>query len=229
MVADSVTTDHISPAGAIPEEYPAGKYLLDHNVEKQMFNSYGSRRGNHEVMMRGTFGNIRLRNKMVPNKEGGLTKHRPNSDVLSIYEAAMQYKEENIPLMILAGKEYGTGSSRDWAAKGTALLGVRFVLAESFERIHRSNLIGMGILPVEFMANYSADKLKLSGFETFSIKNIIKEVTPGAILNMDINYLNGINKTIPVLCRIDTNDELDYYRNGGILHYVLRNLIRDAA
>ena len=229
FLGDSITTDHISPAGAIKNDGPAAKYLMDHQVSEINFNSFGSRRGNHEVMMRGTFGNIRLRNKMVPNKEGGLTKHRPNSDVLSIYEAAMQYKEENIPLMILAGKEYGTGSSRDWAAKGTALLGVRFVLAESFERIHRSNLIGMGILPVEFMDNYSADKLKLSGFETFSIKNIIKEVTPGAILNMDINYLNGINKTIPVLCRIDTNDELDYYRNGGILHYVLRNLIRDAA
>ena len=229
FLGDSITTDHISPAGTIKNDGPAAKYLMDHQVSEINFNSYGSRRGNHEVMMRGTFGNIRLRNKMVPNKEGGLTKHRPNSDVLSIYEAAMQYKEENIPLMILAGKEYGTGSSRDWAAKGTALLGVRFVLAESFERIHRSNLIGMGILPVEFMDNYSADKLKLSGFETFSIKNIIKEVTPGAILNMDINYLNGINKTIPVLCRIDTNDELDYYRNGGILHYVLRNLIRDAA
>ena len=229
FLGDSITTDHISPAGAIKNDGPAAKYLMDHQVSEINFNSFGSRRGNHEVMMRGTFGNIRLRNKMVPNKEGGLTKHRPNSDVLSIYEAAMQYKEENIPLMILAGKEYGTGSSRDWAAKGTALLGVRFVLAESFERIHRSNLIGMGILPIEFMDNYSADKLKLSGFETFSIKNIIKEVTPGAILNMDINYLNGINKTIPVLCRIDTNDELDYYRNGGILHYVLRNLIRDAA
>ena len=229
FLGDSITTDHISPAGAIKNDGPAAKYLMDHQVSEINFNSFGSRRGNHEVMMRGTFGNIRLRNKMVPNKEGGLTKHRPNSDVLSIYEVAMQYKEENIPLMILAGKEYGTGSSRDWAAKGTALLGVRFVLAESFERIHRSNLIGMGILPVEFMDNYSADKLKLSGFETFSIKNIIKEVTPGAILNMDINYLNGINKTIPVLCRIDTNDELDYYRNGGILHYVLRNLIRDAA
>ena len=229
FLGDSITTDHISPAGAIKNDGPAAKYLMDHQVSEINFNSFGSRRGNHEVMMRGTFGNIRLRNKMVPNKEGGLTKHKPNSDVLSIYEAAMQYKEENIPLMILAGKEYGTGSSRDWAAKGTALLGVRFVLAESFERIHRSNLIGMGILPVEFMDNYSADKLKLSGFETFSIKNIIKEVTPGAILNMDINYLDGINKTIPVLCRIDTNKELDYYRNGGILHYVLRNLIRDAA
>ena len=229
FLGDSITTDHISPAGAIKNDGPAAKYLMDHQVSEINFNSFGSRRGNHEVMMRGTFGNIRIRNKMVPNKEGGLTKHKPNSDVLSIYEAAMQYKEENIPLMILAGKEYGTGSSRDWAAKGTALLGVRFVLAESFERIHRSNLIGMGILPVEFMDNYSADKLKLSGFETFSIKNIIKEVTPGAILNMDINYLDGINKTIPVLCRIDTNKELDYYRNGGILHYVLRNLIRDAA
>ena len=229
FLGDSITTDHISPAGAIKNDGPVAKYLMDHQVSEINFNSFGSRRGNHEVMMRGTFGNIRIRNKMVPNKEGGLTKHKPNSDVLSIYEAAMQYKEENIPLMILAGKEYGTGSSRDWAAKGTALLGVRFVLAESFERIHRSNLIGMGILPVEFMDNYSADKLKLSGFETFSIKNIIKEVTPGAILNMDINYLDGINKTIPVLCRIDTNDELDYYRNGGILHYVLRNLIRDAA
>ena len=229
FLGDSITTDHISPAGAIKNDGPAAKYLMDHQVSEINFNSFGSRRGNHEVMMRGTFGNIRLRNKMVPNKEGGLTKHKPNSDILSIYEAAMQYKEKNIPMMILAGKEYGTGSSRDWAAKGTALLGVRFVLAESFERIHRSNLIGMGILPVEFMDNYSAGKLKLSGFETFSIKNVIKEVTPGAILNMDINYLNGINKTIPVLCRIDTNDELDYYRNGGILHYVLRNLIRDAA
>ena len=229
FLGDSITTDHISPAAAIKNDGPAAKYLMDHQVSEINFNSFGSRRGNHEVMMRGTFGNIRIRNKMVPNKEGGLTKHKPNSDVLSIYEAAMQYKEENIPLMILAGKEYGTGSSRDWAAKGTALLGVRFVLAESFERIHRSNLIGMGILPVEFMDNHSADKLKLSGFETFSIKNIIKEVTRGAILNMDINYLDGINKTIPVLCRIDTNKELDYYRNGGILHYVLRNLIRDAA
>ena len=229
FLGDSITTDHISPAGAIKNDGPAAKYLMNHQVSELNFNSYGSRRGNHEVMMRGTFGNIRIRNKMVPNKEGGLTKYSTNSEVLSIYDAAMKYKEDNIALMILAGKEYGTGSSRDWAAKGTALLGVRLVLAESYERIHRSNLIGMGILPVEFTDNQSADSLKLSGFETFSIINIIKEVNPGAVLNLDISYLDGSKKTISVLCRIDTSNELDYYKNGGILHYVLRNLIRDSA
>ena len=169
FLGDSITTDHISPAGAIKNDGPAAKYLMNHQVSELNFNSYGSRRGNHEVMMRGTFGNIRIRNKMVPNKEGGLTKYSTNSEVLSIYDAAMKYKEDNIALMILAGKEYGTGSSRDWAAKGTALLGVRLVLAESYERIHRSNLIGMGILPVEFTDNQSADSLKLSGLKLFQL------------------------------------------------------------
>tara|TARA_B100000686_G_scaffold345035_1_gene428816 strand:+ start:17008 stop:19674 length:2667 start_codon:yes stop_codon:yes gene_type:complete len=229
ILGDSITTDHISPAGAIKNDGPAASYLLSHQVSQPNFNSYGSRRGNHEVMMRGTFGNIRIRNKMVPNTEGGLTKCIVNNEVMSIYDAAMLYKKENIPLVVIAGKEYGTGSSRDWAAKGTALLGVRLVIAESFERIHRSNLIGMGILPVEFQEGHSVESLNLKGIEKFTITNLKEDLKPSAVLNLEIEYENGKKINISVLSRIETANELNYYKNGGILHYVLRNLIREAS
>ena len=229
ILGDSITTDHISPAGAIKNDGPAASYLLSHQVSQSNFNSYGSRRGNHEVMMRGTFGNIRIKNKMVPDTEGGLTKCIVNNEIMSIYDAAILYKKENIPLVVIAGKEYGTGSSRDWAAKGTALLGVRLVIAESFERIHRSNLIGMGILPVEFKDGHSVESLKLNGLEKFNIIKLKEVLKPSAILNLEIEYESGKKINIPVLSRIDTANELNYYKNGGILHYVLRNLIREAA
>jgi len=229
ILGDSITTDHISPAGAIKNDGPAASYLLSHQVSQSNFNSYGSRRGNHEVMMRGTFGNIRIKNKMVPDTEGGLTKCIVNNEIMSIYDAAILYKKENIPLVVIAGKEYGTGSSRDWAAKGTALLGVRLVIAESFERIHRSNLIGMGILPIEFKDGHSVESLKLNGLEKFNIIKLKEVLKPSAILNLEIEYESGKKINIPVLSRIDTANELNYYKNGGILHYVLRNLIREAA
>ncbi len=216
LLGDSVTTDHISPAGAMKADSPAGIYLRQHGVEKKDFNSYGSRRGNHEVMMRGTFANIRLRNRLVPGTEGGITVHLPDSEQMSIYDAAMKYRAEGIPAIIIAGKEYGSGSSRDWAAKGPALLGVRAVIAESYERIHRSNLVGMGILPLEFMAESNAELLGLTGSETFSISGVAdgaREVTVAAD-----------SKSFKALVRIDTPKEWDYYRHGGILHYVLRQL-----
>ena len=226
MVADSVTTDHISPAGSIAKDSPAGKYLISKRVDPKDFNSYGARRGNHELMMRGTFANIRLKNFLVPGIEGGFTRHFPEGTQMSIFDAAMKYKEEGIPLVVLAGKEYGAGSSRDWAAKGPALLGVKAVIAESFERIHRSNLIGMGILPLEFEAGQNAAALGLTGEETFSIKGI-KDVQPGGWLTLIWKLTSKLEeKRIRVKCRIDTPVELAYYRHGGILQYVLRQLIK---
>lgn len=224
ILGDSVTTDHISPAGSIKADSPAGKYLTAHGIAFKDFNSYGARRGNHEVMMRGTFANIRIRNEMVPGVEGGFTKHFPDQKQLSIYDAAMEYKKENTPLVIFAGAEYGTGSSRDWAAKGTLLLGVKAVIAESFERIHRSNLIGMGVLPLTFTNGATRKTLKLDGSETISITGVENALKPAAKLKVQITRANGNSETIDVLCRIDTQNELNYYLHGGILQYVLRSL-----
>jgi len=224
MLADSVTTDHISPAGAIKEESPAGGYLVGHQVRPVEFNSYGSRRGNHEVMMRGTFANIRIRNEMAPGTEGGVTKHQPSGEVMPIYDAAMKYKDEGVPLVVIGGKEYGTGSSRDWAAKGTRLLGVKAVIVESFERIHRSNLVGMGVLPLEFKAGVSRKTLKLDGTEIFDIGGVASGITPRQDVTCRITRADGSVEEIKLTCRIDTLDEVDYYRNGGILQYVLRKL-----
>ena len=224
LLGDSVTTDHISPAGAIKRDSPAGLYLMAHGVEPKDFNSYGARRGNHEVMMRGTFANIRIRNEMLPGVEGGFTKHVPTGEKMPIYDAAMQYMEEATPLVVVAGKEYGTGSSRDWAAKGTRLLGVKAVIAESFERIHRSNLVGMGVLPLQFKDEQDRKSLELSGAETFDITGIDGDITPGQDVSCTIRRDNGSAEEITLTCRIDTADEVEYYRNGGILHYVLRNL-----
>ncbi|MCG8607178.1 aconitate hydratase AcnA, partial [bacterium] len=223
-LGDSVTTDHISPAGAIPQESPAGHYLISQGVEPRDFNSFGSRRGNHEVMMRGTFGNIRLRNFLVPNMEGNWTLRFPDNTLSTIYAAAMQYQKKNVPLIVLAGKEYGTGSSRDWAAKGTRLLGVRAVIAESYERIHRSNLIGMGVLPLQFASGENNDSLGLSGTETFDVAGIAEDLTPGKQLRVKATDENG-EKTFQVTTRVDTPEELNYYKHGGILQYVLRQLI----
>ncbi|PPR79436.1 MAG: Aconitate hydratase A [Alphaproteobacteria bacterium MarineAlpha2_Bin1] len=228
LLGDSITTDHISPAGAIKEDSPAGKYLRKNNVKPIDFNSYGSRRGNHEVMMRGTFANIRLRNEMVPNTEGGYTIHYPSKKELSIYDAAMEYKKEKIPLIVIAGKEYGTGSSRDWAAKGTSLLGVSIVLAESFERIHRSNLVGMGVMPLQFIGDQSRKKLSLNGDELIDFLGLDKGITPSMEIKCKIKYPSGKTKIIDTLCRIDTSNEVEYFNNGGILHFVLRNMIKDS-
>ncbi|MGI9483977.1 MAG: aconitate hydratase AcnA [Hyphomicrobiales bacterium] len=228
LLGDSITTDHISPAGAIKQESPAGHYLRDHQVRPVDFNSYGSRRGNDQVMVRGTFANIRIKNQMVPGIEGGVTKYQPSGEQMSIYDAAMKYRDEGVPLVVLAGKEYGTGSSRDWAAKGTRLLGVRAVIAESFERIHRSNLIGMGVLPLQFKDGQSWSKLKLTGSEQISITGLEAGMEPGMDVPATITYADGKKKKISLLCRIDTLDELEYYKNGGILHYVLRNLAKAA-
>ncbi len=224
LLGDSITTDHISPAGAIKQDSPAGSYLSDHQVAVPDFNSYGSRRGNHEVMIRGTFANIRIRNELAPGTEGGWTTHVPTGDVMNIYDAAMKYGETGTPLVVVAGKEYGTGSSRDWAAKGTRLLGVKAVIAESFERIHRSNLVGMGVLPLAFKAGETRQSLKLTGKETLSITGIADGITPGMDVDCTISYENGSTKKITLLCRIDTEDENSYFRNGGILQYVVRNL-----
>ncbi len=223
IFGDSVTTDHISPAGSIKSESPAGKYLLEHGVTKTDFNSYGSRRGNHEVMMRGTFANIRIRNKMLQNIEGGYTRHIPSGEQTSIYDAAMRYQTSGKDLVIFAGKEYGTGSSRDWAAKGTQLLGVKAVIAESFERIHRSNLIGMGVLPFQFEGT-NADELKLDGSEQISISGI-SSIRPRSKIECQITKKDGTQFTISLVSRIDTDDELTYLQNGGILHYVIRKLL----
>ena len=207
----------------IKSDGPAGDYLSEHQVPLAEFNSYGSRRGNHEVMMRGTFANIRIKNQMVPGTEGGVTIHYPSGEQMAIYDAAMRYANEGKPLVVFAGKEYGTGSSRDWAAKGTRLLGVRAVVASSFERIHRSNLIGMGVLPLQFQDGESWRALGLKGDETVSIQNLA-EISPRTTIKADITFADGSTKEVSLLCRIDTEDELSYYRNGGILHYVLRNL-----
>ncbi|RTY55087.1 MULTISPECIES: aconitate hydratase AcnA [Pantoea] len=224
MLGDSVTTDHISPAGSIKADSPAGRYLQSHGVDKADFNSYGSRRGNHEVMMRGTFANIRIRNEMVPGVEGGYTRHIPSGEQLAIYDAAMKYQEEGTPLAIIAGKEYGSGSSRDWAAKGPRLQGVRVVIAESFERIHRSNLIGMGILPLEFAPGVTRKTLQLTGEEVFDIENL-SQLQPGCTVKVTMTRPNGTQETLETRCRIDTGNELTYYRNDGILHYVIRNML----
>jgi aconitate hydratase A / 2-methylisocitrate dehydratase len=228
MLGDSVTTDHISPAGSIAADSPAGRYLIERGVEPIDFNSYGARRGNHEVMMRGTFANIRIRNEMVPGVEGGVTRHLPDGEVLSIYDAAMAYQGEGVPLVVVAGKEYGTGSSRDWAAKGTRLLGVEAVIVESFERIHRSNLIGMGVLPLIFMNGETRASLGLTGEETFDIDGIDAGLKPRSQLACRITRPDGSVSETKLMCRIDTADELAYFNNGGILHYVLRDILKAA-
>ena len=227
ILGDSVTTDHISPAGTIKEDSPAGSYLLDRQINKQNFNSYGSRRGNHEIMMRGTFANIRIRNEMIPEIEGGITHCYVNNKDMSIYDAAMEYAKKTIPLVIMAGQEYGTGSSRDWAAKGTRLLGVRAVIAESFERIHRSNLIGMGVLPLEFLDNKNRKSLKINGSEKITILEMDK-ILPNKIMKCQIAN-NKTRELIDLQCRIDTMKELDYYKAGGILQYVLNTIVAKAS
>jgi aconitate hydratase len=223
LFGDSITTDHISPAGSIKANSPAGLYLKSKGVSEKEFNSYGSRRGNHEVMMRGTFANIRIRNEMTPGQEGGITCYIPNGEVMPIYDASMLYQKDHHDLVVIAGKEYGTGSSRDWAAKGTKLLGVKAVITESFERIHRSNLIGMGVLPLQFTEGMSRKTLDLKGDERISI-DVSESLTPGAMVPVTIERADGKTEQIKVLCRIDTADELEYYKNGGILQYVLRNI-----
>jgi aconitate hydratase len=224
VLGDSVTTDHISPAGSIQKDSPAGRYLIERGVQPVDFNSYGARRGNHEVMARGTFANVRLRNKLAPGTEGGFTMLLPEKRVTTIFEAAEAYRQRSVPLVIVAGREYGTGSSRDWAAKGPLLLGVRAVIAESFERIHRSNLIGMGILPLEFLARENAESLRITGHERFDIVGI-ERVEPGGRLELRIVDDAGASRPMHARVRIDTPDELAYYRNGGILPYVLRQLL----
>ncbi len=228
LFGDKITTDHISPAGSIKADSPAGKYLIDHNVALADFNQYGTRRGNHEVMMRGTFANIRIKNFMMRDaagqvREGGMTLHQPSGDAMPIYDAAMRYAREGVPLVVFAGIEYGNGSSRDWAAKGTNLLGVKAVIAQSFERIHRSNLVGMGVVPFVFEAGTSWQTLGLTGNETVSIPGLAT-VQPRDVLQAEIVSADGTKRSVPIICRIDTADEIDYFRNGGILHYVLRNL-----
>ena len=226
VLGDSITTDHISPAGAIPLNSPAGQYLVEHGVHMRDFNSYGSRRGNDRVMTRGTFGNIRLKNRMVPGVEGGYTVHLPDGEQMSIFEAAMQYKQEGVPLVVLAGAEYGTGSSRDWAAKGTILLGVKAVIAQSYERIHRSNLIGMGVLPLQFLKGDSIDSLGLTGQEVFSIEGLHEGMPPRSQVTVRAEKEDGTTIEFPAIVRLDTPAEVNYYRNGGILHTVLRNLLK---
>ena len=227
LLGDSITTDHISPAGTIKADSPAGHYLQGHDVEPLNFNSYGSRRGNHEVMMRGTFANIRIRNEMVPGVEGGFTKHMPQGETLPIYGAAMRYINDGIPTVVIAGKEYGTGSSRDWAAKGTNLLGVKAVIAESFERIHRSNLIGMGVIPLQFSSGITRKTLGLDGSEIIVIPDLNDDVKPGQLVKVVVNFSNGKQQTIEAKCRLDTATEVEYFRHGGILHYVLRQMMND--
>jgi aconitate hydratase len=224
LLGDSITTDHISPAGNIPGASPAGKWLIAHGVQRKDFNSYGARRGNHEVMMRGTFANIRLRNEMAPGTEGGYTAMKQGGEPAFIYDAAMEYQKSGTPLVVIAGKEYGTGSSRDWAAKGTILLGVRAVIAESFERIHRSNLVGMGVLPLEFTNGETRQSLNITGFETYDIVGLDASLRPRATLVVRAKSQNGM-KEFKVLARIDTPEEMQYYRHGGILPYVLRQLV----
>jgi len=224
LFLDSITTDHISPAGSIKAASPAGKYLVEHKVKPADFNQYGTRRGNHEVMMRGTFANIRIRNQMVPGVEGGVTIHFPSGDQLPIYDAAMRYKSENVPLVVFAGKEYGTGSSRDWAAKGTVLLGIRAVICQSFERIHRSNLIGMGVIPLVFDEGTSWQTLGLKGSELVTIRGLHGDLKPRQRMIAEIVAADGSLKRVPLVCRIDTLDELEYFKNGGILQFVLRHL-----
>jgi aconitate hydratase len=229
LLGDSITTDHISPAGSIKKTSPAGEYLLSHQVRPQDFNSYGARRGNHEVMMRGTFANIRIKNELLPGVEGGETRHFPSGERMPIFTAAMRYQQDGVPLVVVAGKEYGTGSSRDWAAKGTRLLGVRAVIAESFERIHRSNLVGMGVLPLQFKDGMTRGDLALTGAETIDIGGIAAGLKPGQDVTMTIVRADGARQSVSLLCRIDTLDEVEYFRHGGVLLYVMRNLLQTAA
>lgn len=228
ILGDSVTTDHISPAGSIPETSDAGNYLTSQNVKIEEYNSYGSRRGTHEVMMRGTFANIRIRNKMVPGVEGGFTKHLPSNELMSIFNASIKYKETHTPLIIIAGKEYGTGSSRDWAAKGTALLGVKAVIAESFERIHRSNLIGMGVLPLQFLDGNTAGSLGITGNEDFNIVGISENLHPNKKLSISATRQDGSVLSFDAIARLENDIEVDYYRNGGILNMILRVLLDES-
>ena len=225
VLGDSVTTDHISPAGNIKADSPAGRYLQEKGVAPIDFNSYGSRRGNHEVMMRGTFANIRIKNEMLDGVEGGFSLHVPSGKQEAIYDVAMRYQAEQTPLVIFAGKEYGTGSSRDWAAKGTLLLGVKAVIAESFERIHRSNLVGMGVLPLQFLNGESRSSLGLTGREQISITGLSDDIKPQQTLTLRITREDGSHTDTQVLCRIDTLNEVEYFKAGGILHYVLRQLM----
>ncbi|APH56201.1 Aconitate hydratase [Granulibacter bethesdensis] len=227
LLGDSITTDHISPAGSIKKSSPAGQYLLERQVLEKDFNSYGARRGNHEAMMRGTFANIRIKNELAPGTEGGVTTHQPSGEVMPIYDAAMKYKADGVPLIVFGGKEYGTGSSRDWAAKGTLLLGVKAVIAESFERIHRSNLVGMGVLPLLFKDGMTRHTLGLDGSETLDIVGL-DDLSPRMDLTLVIHRANGTVDKVPLLCRVDTADEVNYYKHGGILHYVLRGMARAA-
>jgi len=228
IFGDSVTTDHISPAGAIKPSSPSGVYLQKEGVPIEDFNSYGSRRGNDRVMVRGTFANVRIKNLMVPGVEGGITVLQPDGERLSIYDAAMKYRERGISLVIIAGAEYGTGSSRDWAAKGTALLGARAVIAQSYERIHRSNLVGMGVLPLQFPEGVSAGSLKLDGSETYEVLGLSDNLRPQQDLTLKVMRANGKSENVVVCCRIDTPIEIEYYQNGGILPYVLRQLVAEA-
>jgi aconitate hydratase len=231
VFGDSITTDHISPAGSIKETSPAGKWLLENGVLKADFNSYGSRRGNHEIMMRGTFANVRIKNLMIPAQpdgsrvEGGITLHQPSGQEMSIYDAAMKYIDDGVPTMIFAGEEYGTGSSRDWAAKGTQLLGVKGVVARSFERIHRSNLVGMGVLPLQFLGNDSVQSLNITGNETYALEGLEQDIKPQQEVTLIIKRANGDTQRVTLLLRIDTPIEVDYYRHGGILPFVLRQLL----
>jgi aconitate hydratase len=226
MLGDSVTTDHISPAGSIATDSPAGRYLLERGVERRDFNSYGSRRGNHEVMMRGTFANIRLKNLLLPGTEGGVTVHLPSGEELSIYDAAMRYQGEGTPLLVLGGQQYGTGSSRDWAAKGVYLQGIKAVLAESYERIHRSNLVGMGVLPLQFKEGESVESLGLTGHEVFDIIGIAGEIRPLQEVTVRAQRADGAVVTFAVVARLDTPVEVEYYRNGGVLHTILRRMVQ---
>ncbi|QSP95337.1 aconitate hydratase AcnA [Marinobacter salinisoli] len=228
LLGDSVTTDHISPAGSFAPDTPAGKYLQEKGVDPKDFNSYGSRRGNHEVMMRGTFANVRIRNEMLDDVEGGYTRHVPSGEQMAIYDAAMKYQEEGTPLVVIAGKEYGTGSSRDWAAKGTRLLGVSAVVAESYERIHRSNLIGMGVMPLQFPEGTDRKSLNLTGEETISIEGLSGDIKPGQTLTMTVTYPDGGTESCDLISRIDTANEAVYFRHGGILHYVVREMLKSA-
>jgi len=229
MVGDSVTTDHISPAGSIAQDSPAGRYLVEHGVPPREFNSYGSRRGNHEVMVRGTFANIRLRNELLPGTEGGLTLHIPSGEKLAVYDAAMRYRSEGTPLMVIAGREYGSGSSRDWGAKGVALLGVRAVIAESYERIHRSNLVGMGVLPLQFVDGQNRQSLGLTGREVYAIEGLAPRPKPRQRVTVRARREDGSELTFEALARIDSPLEIEQYRHGGILPYILRRLISNPA
>ena len=229
LLGDSITTDHISPAGSIKADSPAGKYLVAHGVGPKDFNSYGARRGNHEVMMRGTFANTRIKNQLVPRVEGGVTAHLPGGEVMAIYDAAMQYQTEGVPLVVLAGKEYGSGSSRDWAAKGTMLLGVKAVIAESYERIHRSNLVNMGVLPLQFLDGESAASLGLTGRERCDFEGAGAALTARGRVTFVATADDGSTRRFQAACRIDTPEELTAYRHGGILPYVLRQLVSRAS